>query len=91
MNEREKVNKDIQEIELGNENYTKYIPFHHILSEDKLASLYINNYKNIEVKFEIISQANIYEEASYNRKVRTIQDLLLDAKRDNILLFTDAE
>ena len=65
----------------------KYISFWYTSSEERLTSLYINNFKNIEVRFEIIQDANMYEKASYKDKVGSVRDLLLDIEINKVLLF----
>ena len=52
-----KIDKDFQEIDMG-ENFT-YISFCHASPNTKLKSLHINNYNNVEVRFETIKNIDI--------------------------------
>ena len=47
----------------------------------------MNNYKNIEVRFETIQDTNTCEQASYKGKVGSVRDLLLDIEINEVLLF----
>jgi len=91
MNDHEKVDRDLQEIKFKTGKNMTYISFQYTSLEERLASLHINNFKNVEVRFEIIKDANMYEKASYKSKVESVRDLLLDIEINEVPLFVGAE
>ena len=57
----------------------------------KITSLHINNINNIEVKYKFIENADINDIIEYKGQSRTIQNIFLDIKINNILLFTGVD
>ena len=69
MNNREKVDQDLQSIQVSNRTYYQYISFHKIPSETKMCGLYINNINNVLVKYEFIDNASVLDLVKYNGKI----------------------
>ena len=68
LSNRDKVNNDMQNIEIGNGKFYKYILLCQTLSDMKVASLHINNINNInniEVKYEFIKNSDINDIIEY--------------------------
>ena len=57
----------------------------------KLAVLYINKVNNVEVHFETIENAAMFNKASYKGQEGTIRDLLLSVKMNNKEIFRGME
>jgi len=66
-----KIDKDFQEIDMG-ENFT-YISFCHASPNTKLKSLHINNYNNVEVRFETIKNVDILDQATYEKNKESFE------------------
>ena len=91
LSNREKVDADLQNIEVGNGKFYKHISLCNTTSDIKVASLYINNINNVEVKYEYIKNADINDIVELNGKKGTIRDIILDIKNRDMPLFTRVE
>ena len=61
MSNREKVDQDLQSIQVSNRTHYQYISFHKTLSETKMCSLHTNNINNILVKYEFIDNISVLD------------------------------
>ena len=72
-------------------NNVKYISFKDTSSNEKIASLYINNMNDIPVRFKSLIGINIKDKVYYNGKSDNIRNLLLEIKYNYIPLFVGVE
>ena len=91
MSNREKVDQDLQSIQVSNRTHYQYILFHKIPLETKMCSLYVNNINNVPVKYEFINNASILDQVKYNSKTGILRDILLDIKHNHSSLFIRVE
>jgi len=91
IDNKDKVGKDLQDMEIRNGKYFHYILFKYSSSEIKLGSLYINDVSNMEVRYEFIEDTTIDDLVEFKGKQETIRDALLSVKYNNHPLFTIVE
>ena len=72
MSNRKKVDSDLQQFEIGNRKYYKYILFSYLSADIRLAGLYVSNINNIDMKYEIIYKVDINNNIPYNGQVGTL-------------------
>ena len=60
----------------------KYISFRNTTLNDKIGSLHLNNMTNIKVRFEILKNTNILENARYEDKQGSLREILLEIKHN---------
>ena len=70
---------------------TKYISFKNSTSDTRIGALHINKMNNVEVKYEYIQNVDMNNIVEYKRQIRTIHNILLDIKINNMPLFTRVE
>ena len=87
----DETDKRLQQLQIENMNYIKYISFKDTSSNKKIASLHINNMNNIPVRFESLIEINVKDEAYYNGKSDNVRNLLLKIKYNNAPLFIGVE
>ena len=56
-----------------------------------MCGLYINNIKNVAIKYEFIDNTSLLDKVKYNRKTRILSDILLDIKYNKTPLFVEVE
>jgi len=91
MNNCEKVDNDLQRVEIGDGSTFIYVLFRNSTSKVRISSLYINNMNNTAVKYEFINKSNIEDEVKYNNIIRVLRDVILSVKVGNIPIFTGVE
>ena len=91
LSNRDKVNNNIQNIEIGNRKFCKYILLYQTLSNVKVTCLHINNVNNIDIRYEHVKNADMNDIAEHKEQSRTIRDIFLNIKINNMLLFTGVE
>ena len=57
----------------------------------KVACLHINNVNNIDIRYEHAKNADMNDIAEYKGQSRTIRDIFLNIKINNMLLFIGVE
>ena len=65
---KDNIDNNLQEVEVENGKYFRYILFKNTLLEIKISSLYINNVNNVEVQYELLENAIIEDMVSHYRK-----------------------
>ena len=72
-------------------NHFKYISFKESIKDTRIYALYINEMYNVEIRFEALYNAKVFDRVSYNRKTRVLRDMLLSIKVGKTSLFVGVE
>ena len=89
--EREWVNNDLQMMEWDGGKGTKYILFWNSILDARLGALYINSMKNVEVKYEYITNINLSEKIEYQGKKMKFKEMILIIKAGGKQIFLAVE
>ena len=65
LSNRDKFNNDMQNIEIGNGKFYKYILLYYTLSDIKVAILHVNDINNVEVKYKFIKYVDMNDIMEY--------------------------
>ena len=58
----------------------QFISFKHTTSDNKVATLYLNNMNNVKNRFETLHSTNVFDQAEYEGETSTIRKVLMNVK-----------
>ena len=73
------------------DGHTKYLSFRNSTPQMRLSALHLNSMNNMSVKYEYLKNCSVYNKVKYNRKVKTLKQILITVKDENETLFTAVE
>ena len=91
LSEREKVDNDLQRVEIGDGSTFICVLFRNLTSKARISSLHINNVNNTAVKYKFINKSDIEDEFKYNNVTGALRDVILSVKVGNTPIFTGVE
>ena len=91
LDKREQVDKEMQDITVGDRNFFQYISFQNSDAQAKLGSLYINDINNIDIRYELITQSDMENRVQLESKLDSLRDTILTIKQGQHLLFIGLE
>ena len=72
IDQKDKIDKELQEVKVGNGQHFRYISFKHSSSEIKTGSLHISDANNVEVGYKYINITTIDDKVEYQGNTETI-------------------
>ena len=91
MSNREKVDCNMQQIQVGNSNNYQYISFRNSILDIRLAGLHISNINNVNVWYELLYEVDINERVNYQGKNEILRDTILSMQYKGLVLFIEFE